>query len=117
MLKFVLLGIVLTVANGQDYHWFYSDRIKHYRRGLPEGLPVTFTLVARWSLAAMNQKLIQSGSEGFHAQVVGIKDFLSQVVAGTNYRFSMDTIYSQSNKYTVRFLSKKVNDLLCLFLF
>ena len=94
MLKFVLLAIVLTVANGQLMGgWKPIDT---------NGLPDTVEKIARWSLAAMNQKLITSGSEGFHAQMIGIKDVFSQVVAGTNYKFSMDTIYSESSKYTVR---------------
>ena len=109
MLKFVLLAIVLTVANGQLLGGWNPIDVN--------GLPETVQRVARWSLTAMNEKLIQSGSEGFHAQMVGIKDVFSQVVAGTNYRFSMDTIYSKSNKYSVRFFLKLLNDLLCLFLF
>ena len=94
MLKFILLTLVLAVANGQLGGWRPIDT---------NGLPDIVEKVARWSLNAMNQKLIENGVEGSHVQMVGVKDVYSQVVAGTNYKFSLDTIYSENEKYTVSY--------------
>jgi len=95
MLKLTLIILVFTVAHVQTLGAWKPIDIN--------GLPETVERVARWSISAMNQKIIESGSEGFHAQIVGVKDAFSQLVSGTNYRFLMDTIYSESNIYTVRF--------------
>ena len=103
MLKFVLLALALTVANGQLLGgggilaggWKPLDS---------NGLPDIVEKVARWSLEEINRQLAINGVTGAHRQIVAIKNVESQLVAGTNYRFDMDTIYAdfESNvKYTV----------------
>ena len=93
MLKYTIFALVLTVGYVQSFGaWKPIDN---------NAIPETVERVARWSLNAMNQKLIENGVEGSHVQMVGIKDAYSQLVAGTNYKFSLDTIYSENDKYYV----------------
>ena len=95
MFKLVLIIVAVSVVHVQSFGaWKPINNTN--------GLPEIVERVARWSLASMNENIIENGSDGFHAQIVAIKNVFSQLVAGTNYKFSMDTIYSESSKYTVR---------------
>ena len=94
MFKIALLTIIITLV--------YGALLGTWKTVSNNNISLIVNKTAEWAMKEINKNLVQNNIDGYHTEIVAITDLSKQSVTGTNYKYTMHTIYKEFDQYIVR---------------